>query len=155
VQLSVIEKLQLEAPPEEVWRLFRDTPRLAGLLPGVESVSPLAGAAAEAYEAKVTQKVGPFKVSMRLELEVIELVEQQLLRATVKGGDSLGMNRVTGTIAVRLTAEGSGTQMAFETAVEVLGKMAALGAPVVRRKSTELFSEFARKIQAEFAKGNA
>ena len=152
MQLSITEKLDLEAPPEEVWRLLRDTARLARLLPGVESVSPLANAAGEAYEAKVAEKVGPFKVSMRLELQVTEAVEKELLKATVQGGDSLGMNRVTGTIQVRLAPTESGTQMDFQAAVEVLGKMATLGAPVVRRKTTELFSEFARRIQGQFAR---
>jgi carbon monoxide dehydrogenase subunit G len=40
--------------------------------------------------------------------------------------------------------------MEFEVAVEVLGKLATLGASVIRRKVNELFSEFGRRIRAEF-----
>ena len=39
--LNLAEELHLEASPEDVWKLLRDTPRFAGLLPGVESVKAL------------------------------------------------------------------------------------------------------------------
>jgi carbon monoxide dehydrogenase subunit G len=160
VQLSVTENLQLFAEAEEVWRLLRDTSRLTGLLPGVESVTMLTNATGEAYAAKVAERVGPFKVTMNLEIQVTEMVERELLKATVKGGDSLGMNRVSGTIQVALKSTdasasqaGQGlTVMRFEAAVEVLGKLATLGAPVVRRKTADMFAEFARRIQGQFAK---
>jgi carbon monoxide dehydrogenase subunit G len=151
VLLNVSEDLRLEAAPEEVWKLLRDTQRLAGLLPGVESVTPLAAAAGEAYAAKVVERVGPFKVSMNLEIQVTEMVERELLKAAIKGGDSMGMNRLAGTLQAALTPANGGTQMRFEAAVEVLGKLATLGAPVVRRKTTDLFAEFARRIQRQFA----
>jgi carbon monoxide dehydrogenase subunit G len=163
VQLNVAENLQLEAAADEVWRLLRDTSRLAGLLPGVENVTALTNAGHEAYAARVAEKVGPFKVTMNLEIQVTEMVEGQSLKASVKGGDSLGMNRVTGTIQVVLKpADADGpddgaqnqaqTMMHFEAAIEVLGKLATLGAPVVRRKTSDMFSEFARRIQGQFAK---
>ncbi len=161
MQLSVTENLQLEAAAEEVWRLLRDTSRLAGLLPGVESVTLLTNAAGEAYAAKVAERVGPFKVTMNLEIQVTGMVERELLKASVKGGDSLGMNRVTGTIQVALQPADAGalnqavTMMHFEAAIEVLGKLATLGAPVVRRKTSDMFAEFARRIQGQFAKVNS
>ena len=152
MQLNVLENLLLPAGPQEIWRLLRDTQRLAGLLPGVESVTPVANASGEAYAAKVAERVGPFKITMNLEIQMTEMVEDKLLKASVRGGDSVGLNRVTGTIQAALVPAEGGTQMRFEAAVEVLGKMAALGAPVVRRRTTDLFAEFARRIQGQFTK---
>jgi len=34
--VKLTEELRLNASIDEVWRLLRDTPRLTGLLPGVE-----------------------------------------------------------------------------------------------------------------------
>lgn len=41
--------------------------------------------------------------------------------------------------------------MRFEADIEILGKLATLGAGPIRRRTTEKFAEFARNIQAQFA----
>ena len=40
----------------------------------------------------------------------------------------------------------------FEASIEILGKLATLGAVPIRRRTTQVFSEFAQNIQQEFAK---
>lgn len=150
--LKVTEDLLLDAGPEAVWKLLRDTPRFTALLPGVESVTPIDAAGTEAYAAKVTDRIGPFKVTMNLEVRVAEACEPSSLKASLKGADSLGMNRVTGSIEIALTAASPGTQMRFDASVEILGRLATLGAVPIRRRTTQSFAEFARNIQAQFAK---
>jgi carbon monoxide dehydrogenase subunit G len=146
------EDLYLDAPPEEVWKLLRDTPRLTALLPGVESVISVGTPGAEAYAAKASDKIGPFKVMLNLEVRITEANEPSLLKAALKGADSLGLNRVTGSLQVALSPAPPGTQMRFEASIEVLGKLATLGAVPMRRRTTESFAEFARNIQGQFAK---
>ena len=150
--VKLAEELPLEASVDEVWKLLRDTPRLTGLLPGIESVTPLNEDGTEAYAAKVTDRVGPFKITLNLEVRITESVEPSVLKASLKGGDSMGMNRVTGSLHVILTPDASGTRMNFETSVEVLGKLATLGAVPIRRRTTQAFAEFARNIQGQFTK---
>ncbi len=154
--LNLSEDLLIAAPQEEVWKLLRDTPRFTGLLPGVESVTRLNEDGPEAYAARVTEKVGPFKITLNVEVRVAETQEPSLLKANVKGGDSMGLNRVTGTLQASLAAApNSETQMHFEAAIEILGKMATLGAVPIRRRTAESFALFAKNIQAQFSKGNA
>jgi carbon monoxide dehydrogenase subunit G len=162
--LNLAEDLHLEASPEDVWKLLRDTPRFAGLLPGVESVKAREEADAEAYDAIVHDKIGPFKVTLNLELRVIETAEPALLRASVKGADAHNLNRVSGTLQAALRAAlpssgtpeaRTGTQMRFEASVEVVGKLATLGAIPMKRRTTQLFAEFARNIQGQFARENS
>jgi uncharacterized protein len=155
VLLNVTEKLELNSPQTSVWQLLRDTERLARLVPGVQSVeriesSDMDSSDKEAYRVQVMEKVGPFKVTMKLEIGVTETVEPSVLSATVKGGDAIGMSRATGAVRVELNPSASGTSMSFHVNVEVLGKLATLGAPVIRRRVTELFSEFGRRVVAEF-----
>ena len=50
-----------------------------------------------------------------------------------------------------LASAAAGAQMRFEADIEVLGKLAALGAVPIRRRATEKFGEFARNVQAQFA----
>ena len=146
------ESVQLDASPDGVWKLLRDTPRLAGLLPGVESVTPLKNGAGEAYSAKVSDKIGPFKVTMNIEVRIGEMQEPSLMKVLIGGADGDRQNRLTGSMHVALSPAASGTQMNFEASVEVLGKLATLGAVPIRRRTTQLFAEFARNIQGQFAK---
>lgn len=152
--LNLSESLELAASPDDVWKVLRDTPRLAGLLPGVESVKALDEAGVEAYAATVHDKIGPFKVTLNIEIRVAQAVEPSLLKASLKGLDSGGANRVSGSMQVALApaAAGKGTGMRFEANVEVLGKLATLGAIPMRRRTTQLFAEFAGNIQKQFVK---
>jgi carbon monoxide dehydrogenase subunit G len=150
--LKVEEKLPLAASIQEVWKLLRDTPRLTGLLPGVESIVPRNEDGREGYGAKVTEKIGPFKVTMHLDVRITEAVEPSLLKAALKGADAMGLNRMSGSLQVALSELAScETQMHFEASIEILGKMATLGAVPIRRRTTQAFAEFAKNIQGQFA----
>ena len=149
--LKISEELSLDASPEEVWKLLRDTPRLAALLPGVQSVTALHEPGIEAYEAKASDKIGPFKIALNLEIRVAETNEPSSLTAKIKGGDSIGLNRITGGLHIMLSPASSATQMRFEADIEILGKLATLGTVPIRRRATEKFAEFARNVRSQFA----
>ena len=151
--LKVSEELTVDASPEEIWKLLRDTPRLAALLPGVESVAPLNEPGVEAYKAKASDRIGPFKMALNVEIRITETLEPSCLKASLKGGDSIGLNRLTGSLQIMLAPASSSTHMKFEADIEILGKLAALGAVPIRRRATEKFAEFARNIQAKVASG--
>ena len=82
------------------------------------------------------EKVGPFKMTMNLEVRVTEVQEGSVLKAAIKGGDSVGLNRVSGSMQIGLAPAAAGTAMRFEASVEVLGKLATLGAVPIRRRTT-------------------
>jgi carbon monoxide dehydrogenase subunit G len=153
--LKLAEELALNASIDEVWRLLRDTSRLTGLLPGVENVESLSEAGVEGYAVRVSEKIGPFKLTMNLEVRVIETVEASLLKAAIKGADSMGLNRVTGSMRIALNAASSVTQMRFEASIEILGQLATLGAVPIRRRTTQAFAEFAQNIQKQFNRERA
>jgi len=150
--LKLSEQLSLNASVGEVWKLLRDTSRLTGLLPGVDGVKPLQEVGNESYSANVSERIGPFKITMNLQVSITDAVEPSLLIATIKGADSMGLNRMTGSMQVALSAAPGGTQMHFEASIEVLGKLATLGAVPIRRRTTQVFAEFAKNIQGQFEK---
>jgi len=150
--MKLTEELPLDASIEEVWNLLRDTPRLTRLLPGVENVAPSNEEGVEAYAASVSEKIGPFKITMNLEVRVIEAIELIQLKAAIKGADSMEMNSITGSMKVSRRPASPGTQMHFEASIEILGKLATLGAVPIRRRTTRAFAEFAQNIRAQFAK---
>ena len=150
--MKLTEELPLDASIEEVWNLLRDTPRLARLLPGVDNVAPLNEEGVEAYAASLSEKIGPFKITMNLEVRVTEAIAPIQLKAAIKGADSMALNRITGSMQVSLSPASPGTRMQFEASIEILGKLATLGAVPIRRRTTQAFAEFAQNIQGQFAK---
>jgi len=151
--LKVSEQLSLDASPEEVWKLLRDAAQLACLLPGVEAVKAIEENGVEAYQAQASDKIGPFKVSLQMEIRIAEEEPPAMLKASLKGADSIGLNRLTGSLRIDLSPSGQATLMRFEADIEILGKLATLGAVPMRRRTAEKFAEFARNIQAQFAGG--
>lgn len=149
--VKLTEELPLNASIDQVWELLRDTRRLAGLLPGVESVERVFSDENEAYSARVTDKIGPFKITMNLEVRITGLSEPSALKAALRGADAMRVNHMTGSMQVALMPAASGTQMRFEASIEVLGPLATLGAVPIRRRTTELFAKFTRNVQGEFA----
>ncbi len=98
--LKLAEELPLSAPLEEVWKLLRDTPRLTASCRASKASRRLPEEGKEAYAAKVTDKIGPFKITMNLEVRITETVEPSLLKAALKGADSMSLNRMTGSLQV-------------------------------------------------------
>jgi len=107
----------------------------------------------------VQDKIGPFKVTLNMELRVIEAAEPTLLKATLKGGDARGLNRVSGTLQAALraadAASAAGSALHFEASVEIVGNLATLGAVPIKRRTSQLFAEFARNIQGQFVRENS
>jgi len=117
-----------------------------------ENGAPLNEEGVEAYAASVSEKIGPFKITMNLEVRVTEAIAPIQLKAAIKGADSMALNRITGSMQVALNPASSGTQMHFEASIEILGKLATLGAVPIRRRTTQAFAEFAQNIQGQFKK---
>lgn len=139
--------LTLPAPPSAIWPLFFDVARVAQLIPGCEQVTEITPLAA--YSAVMKQKVGPFRLEVPAEITVEALETERLVRSRTRGRD-----RYTGTtleveLAVTLEPAEGGTHLAVESTMQVNGRLATLGYAVVKRKSEEIFAEFARRLRAQ------
>src|SRR5260370_17292323 len=134
--LKVSEELTVDASPEDVWRVLRDTARLASLVPGVESVTPFKEPGVEAYLAKAGDKIGPFKVALNMEIRIAETREPSFLKARLTGSDSIGLNRLTGWLQITLSAASSPTQIKSEAPIKILATLPTLVALPLRRTAT-------------------
>ena len=143
------QTLTLAATQQDAWNLLRDTKRLAALIPGVESVTSVD---VEKHVARVVERVGPFRLTLNLEVRIVQAVEPSLLQAEVSGVDLLGQNRISGTLSAELKkASSAETLLTMDSRVEVTGKLATLGAAPIRRRANELFAQFAERLLDEFS----
>ena len=152
MQVTVNKSLQLDTPVQNVWTLFRDVDRFARLVPGVTDIQVEKEGDQEKYIARLVDKVGPFKIEMTVEIKLVQMVTDQLLEAQLTGFDGGGKNRMKGNLQAKLSQlENDKTQVEFSANIEVLGKLASLGASPIRRRTDQHFSEFARRIEQQFS----
>jgi carbon monoxide dehydrogenase subunit G len=147
------QTLTLAATQQDVWNLLRDTKRLAALIPGIETISPIMDAGPhEKHVARIVERIGPFRLSIDVEVRIVQAVKPSLLNAELSGIDSSRQNRLSGTLSAELTKDSSAeTLLRMDSRVEVTGKLATLGAAPIRRRANELFAQFSERLQGQFS----
>jgi carbon monoxide dehydrogenase subunit G len=145
--LEVTRSTDVAVSPAAAWALLRDFPRLTTCLP---AVSPLQSIEPDRrYAATVSEKLGPFKLSVPVEIEIRTVEEPSRIVAGLTGADSRGQARVKGTLEAVVAPSATGSQITLSMQVEVLGKLATLGAMPMRRRADEIFTDFVRRINSE------
>ena len=143
------QTLTVAATQQDAWNLLRDPKRMANLLPNIESIAE--GDSQEKFLAHVVERVGPFRLSLNLEVKIVDAAEPSLLQAELTGTDSRGQNRLSGTIRADLKEDStSGTLISMDSSVEVTGALTTLGAAPIRRRANEVFAQFAARLQGQF-----
>ena len=139
--------MNLPAAPEAIWPIFFDVGRIAGLIPGceqVEEIEPLV-----LYSAVMRQKIGPFKLEVPAQIRVEEMVAPERVRAHARGRDKFTGTTLDVLLDVGLERISPGTRLTVASTMQVAGRLATLGYPVVKKKSEEIFIEFEKRLRAE------
>lgn len=147
--MELSSEVRLPGSPAEVWQVLTDVRRVAGCVPGCESVEE--EAPLERYRAVMKQRVGPFRLEVPLEIQVQEAREPQRLRARATGRDRATGTAVAADMTITLAAEAEGTRLAIVTDLQVGGRLAALGYPMIRKRADETIAEFASRLRAALA----
>jgi len=130
---------------EEIWALFMNIPKIAACIPGCEQAvekEPM-----KSYSAVLMQKLGPFKLNLPSEIAVEENRAPELLKARAAGRDKMTGTQITVALNISLSeGEGGGTRLAVDADMQVAGKLASLGYPVIKKKTEENFEEFKRRL---------
>jgi uncharacterized protein len=147
--VDIAKETEVPADQASCWTLVGDVPRLSGCIPGVSDVRELEPG--RRYAATVTDKLGPFRLQLPVEIAIQALEEPNRLSAELSGNDGRGQARVKGQLEAMLEPAGAGTKLSLTAHLEVLGKLAALGATPMRRRADDIFTEFVRRVTAELS----
>jgi carbon monoxide dehydrogenase subunit G len=146
------QTLTVAATQQDAWNLLRDPKRIANLIPSIESIAE--GDSQEKFLAHVVERVGPFRLSLNLEVKIVDAAAPSLLQAELTGTDSRGQNRLSGTLRAELKENSpsamAGTLISMDSSMEVTGALATLGAAPIRRRANEIFAQFAERLQGQF-----
>ena len=145
--MELTDRFAAQASPSEAWAFFWDLPRVGRCLPGCESIEP---AGDGAYRARMTQRVGPFRVSMDIVMRVDEAEEGQRVVVSGRGEDKMGNRLHINRLALELSEPSPGqTEVSYALDFNLYGRLATLGNTAVKRKAEEIRAEFSRRIAEE------
>lgn len=141
--------IQVAANPTETWEAITDVQRVAGwvgVVGGVEEVEHLSR-----YRATLSDRLGPFQLTAELDVDVTEATEGSLIRFVADGEDDQVASRILVEAVLGLAGSGSGTDMHVEGRYEVTGRVATLGASMIKNKGDKILDEFFNAASQELS----
>lgn len=140
----------IPAPQDRVWAAIWDIPTLASWVPGCTSAEKVDDTT---FRARMEQQVGFLKATFDLLLTVVETVEPRLIRLHGEGEDRKLRSNIQADITVELEPAPEGTVLRYRQDISVLGRLGALGFPLIQRKAKDIEAEFARRARAGLTGG--
>lgn len=136
--------VETPASPTQVWEAVTDVHRLVGwvqVLGGLEEIQRL-----KTYTAVLADRLGPFKLSADLLVDVSQLEEGRHVTFIADGEDRQVASRIKINGSMDLLPSGTGTTVRVYGGYEVTGKVATLGASMIRAKGEKIIDEFAAAL---------
>jgi carbon monoxide dehydrogenase subunit G len=143
----------LPATAAQLWDIFFDVQRVATLIPGCEDVvevEPL-----KVFSAVMKQKIGPFKLEVPTRITIESHTMQRQVVLVAAGSDKFTGTTIDVKMQVDLQEQREGDdvqcRLAIDASMQVAGRLASLGYPIVKKRSEELFGEFQRRLRLELS----
>ena len=139
------KEVEILAPREKVWNFIWDVDRFIACVPGCKEAKTIESG--KLYSATMIEKVGPFRVEFPTTIEVLEREELTRIKAQASGADNKIGSRMKLSLDVKLREQGEKTVLGFVAGVDILGKLAALGHGIIKRKADQVLDEFAQAVK--------
>lgn len=137
--------IEILASREKVWKFIWDVDQFISCMPGCREAKIVEEG--KRYTATMVEKVGPFKVEFPTTIEILEKEELTRIKAQASGADNKIGSRIKIDLDVSLKGEGGKTSLSFVAGVDILGKLAALGHGIIKRKADQALGEFAQAVK--------
>ena len=143
--MHVAREVAIAAPPPALWALLWDVPRMVQCLPGCDEAQELEPH--RRYRARMSQKVGPIRLSVPLDVEIVSAEPERRLALDARGRDPVVGAEIAMRGSLELAAREGGSLLRVEANGRVLGRLGALGHGVVQRKAEEALEEFGVRLR--------
>ena len=144
--LEIEKRVDIGVAPELSWALLRDIPQLTQCIPRVTALEEIAPD--QRYATTISDKIGPFRVTIPVQIEIQAIEPPRRIVAAISGHDAKGQARLKGSLEAVVDPVGISTQLLVLMRLDVLGKLASLGAAPMRRRADQIFDEFIACVSA-------
>jgi carbon monoxide dehydrogenase subunit G len=143
----------LPASAAQLWEIFFDVQRVARLIPGCENVTEVEPL--KEFSALMKQKIGPFKLEVPTKIVLGAYTLERVVELGATGRDKFTGTTIDLRMKVNLEEiDANGIVeciLGIDAEMQIAGRLAALGYPVVKKRSEELFHEFEKRLRNELA----
>jgi 2-furoyl-CoA dehydrogenase large subunit len=136
--------VSVPVPAEKIWAMLLDPRELAAVIPGCKALDKIGD---NEYRADVNIGIGPVRGRYEARVRLFDLNEPRSLKLAGEGVGALGAARGEGGIELTPTAEG-GTRVTYRYAVEIGGKVAAVGGRMLDGAARILIGQFFERLIA-------
>jgi|SRR5437867_7022841 len=143
--MRVTREVPIGAPPGALWDLLWDVSRIVACVPGCDEAREIE--AHRRYAARMTQKVGPIRFTVPLDVVVAEATAPRHLALDARGRDPAIGAEIVMRVALDIEARGEASLLRIDAEGRILGKLGALGHGVIERKAAEAVEEFGARLQ--------
>jgi len=141
----------VNAPQEEVWRVFMDPTQFCRVIPGCEQARQLDKTH---YEAILTVKVQFMTIRTKARGTLLEADAPRHMVGELVGEPQAMAGAFRARVTIDLVPKGNMTTVQYAMDLTMLGRLASLGEAIVRSTSQQLTKEFADNISKLFNKSN-
>jgi uncharacterized protein len=150
--LQFEKRVEISSPREKVWKFIWDVDQFIACIPGCKEAKTVEEG--KVYQATMIEKVGPFRVEFPTTIQVLEREELTRIKAQASGADNKIGSRMKVDLDVTLQEQDHRTVLQFIAKVDVLGKLAALGHGIIKRKADQVLDEFAQAVKRRLEGGS-
>ena len=141
--------LDLSVAPQVAWQTITDVPTLVSwvsILLQAETIEEMSR-----YSAVLQDRIGMFALKADLDISVLSCTPPTSITVQAKGEDRQVGSRIAvgATAALHERSDHTGTQLEVTGTYEVSGKVATLGAGMIRKKATTVLDEFFQSVERE------
>jgi carbon monoxide dehydrogenase subunit G len=141
-------RMAVGLPLADAWTYLHDVDALASCSSYLQPVEVIEDG--RRWSTVLQDRVGPFRLSAPVVVEILDERDLQSIEMRASGQDrGLGTRlRVDAAMQCRHSDDGDGTALVMRGTYDVTGRVAALGAAVVRRQAGTMIDEFWRNLEA-------
>jgi carbon monoxide dehydrogenase subunit G len=143
--MRVMREVVIAAPASALWELLWNVRCVVECLPGCVEAREID--AHQRYTARMEQKIGPIRLSVPLDVKVVEVEESHRLALDARGRDPVIGAEVVARITLEVLARAEESLLRIDAEGRILGRLGALGQGVIQRKAEEIVEEFGARLQ--------
>ncbi|HEY5901568.1 MAG TPA: carbon monoxide dehydrogenase subunit G [Anaerolineales bacterium] len=144
--MQIKDSFVIRAPREQVWDFLFDIQKLGQCVPGVESVEKIDE---RTYRGRLALRVGPIRSEFGGTVLLTEVQAPERIAGVVEGDDRSSASSVKANFTGTLGEVEGGTQASFILDVNLRGRLAQFGGPVIAATAKKLTADFARNMRAQ------
>ena len=143
--MRIEEKFSVKSPIQKLWDSLLDPEIVGPCIPGCEMVEPISD---KEYDSIIKAKVGFIAVRFKIKTVIEEMIPYSLIRTVGEGNELRKLGHFKQKTSINFNPlSANETEVAYQSEISIVGKLATFGDRILRAKAKEIGREFADAVK--------